>query len=75
VDRGDGQDARATILRAGGRLRRVDGRIGFLPGRVPRPADCSEVLEGVMGKDRMDIGASEASVTRRCSSTASVASA
>lgn len=43
------------ILRAGGRpSTRVDGRIGFLPGRVPAPGALLEVLEGVMGRDRMD---------------------
>jgi twitching motility protein PilT len=42
------------ILRAGGRpSTRVDGRIGFLPGRVPGAGALLEVLEGVMGKDRM----------------------
>jgi twitching motility protein PilT len=43
------------ILRAGGRpSTRVDGRIGFLPGRVPPAGALLEVLEGVMGKERMD---------------------
>ncbi|MBI5432717.1 MAG: PilT/PilU family type 4a pilus ATPase [Planctomycetes bacterium] len=42
------------ILRAGGRpSTRVDGRIGFLPGRVPGPGALMEVLEGVVGRDRM----------------------
>ncbi len=42
------------ILRAGGRpSTRVDGRIGFLPGRVPGVGALLEVLEAVMGKDRM----------------------
>jgi len=42
------------ILRAGGRpSTRVDGRIGFLPGRVPGAGALHEVLEGVMGKERM----------------------
>ncbi len=44
------------ILRAGGRpSTRVDGRIGFLPGRVPAAGALLEVLEGVIGRDRMDI--------------------
>ena len=44
------------ILRAGGRpSTRVDGRIGFLPGRVPAAGALLEVLEGVMGADRMDL--------------------
>lgn len=43
------------ILRAGGRpSTRIDGRIGFLPGRVPAAGALLEVLEWVMGKDRMD---------------------
>jgi twitching motility protein PilT len=43
------------ILRAGGRpSTRVDGRIGFLPGRVPGPGALLEVLEGVVGRDRMN---------------------
>ncbi len=44
------------ILRAGGRpSTRVDGRIGFLPGRVPAAGALLEVLEGVLGPDKMDI--------------------
>jgi len=44
------------ILRAGGRpSTRVDGRIGFLPGRVPAAGALLEVLEGVIGRERMDI--------------------
>lgn len=44
------------ILRAGGRpSTRIDSRIGFLPGRVPAAGALLEVLEGVMGQDRMDI--------------------
>jgi len=51
------------ILRAGGRpSTRVDGRIGFLPGRVPAPGGLLEVLEGVMGKDRMDLWRANGSV-------------
>ncbi len=42
------------ILRAGGRpSTRVDGRIGFLPGRVPGPGALLEVLEGVVGRERV----------------------
>jgi twitching motility protein PilT len=44
------------ILRAGGRpSTRIDGRIGFLPGRVPNPGAMLEVLEGVMGPERMKL--------------------
>ncbi|MCZ6598546.1 MAG: PilT/PilU family type 4a pilus ATPase [Planctomycetota bacterium] len=47
-------NASDLILRAGGRPScRVDGRIHFLPGRVPAPGALLEVLEGVMGPDRM----------------------
>jgi len=47
-------NASDLILRAGGRpSTRVDGRIGFLPGRVPAAGALLEVLEWVMGKDRM----------------------
>lgn len=43
------------ILRAGGRpSQRVDGRIHFLPGRVPGPGPLLEVLEGIVGTQRMD---------------------
>lgn len=43
------------ILRASGRPSvRVDGKIGFLPGRVPAAGPLLEVLEGIMGKSRMD---------------------
>jgi twitching motility protein PilT len=43
------------ILRAGGRpSTRIDGRIGFLPGRVPNAGALLEVLEGVMGSERME---------------------
>jgi len=48
-------DASDLILRAGGRpCTRIDGRVGFLPGRVPTAGAMLEVLEGVMGTDRMD---------------------
>ena len=43
------------ILRAGGRPSlRINGRIQFLPGRVPGPGPLLEVLEGVMGERRME---------------------
>ncbi|MFO1011450.1 MAG: PilT/PilU family type 4a pilus ATPase [Planctomycetota bacterium] len=43
------------ILRAGGRPSiRVDGKIGFLPGRVPAAGPLLEVLEGIIGKARME---------------------
>jgi pilus retraction protein PilT len=42
------------ILRAGGRpSHRVDGEIGFFPGRVPAAGPLLEVLEGIMGKEKM----------------------
>ena len=51
------------ILRAGGRpSTRIDGRIGFLPGRVPAAGALLEVLEGVMGPERMKIWKREGSV-------------
>jgi twitching motility protein PilT len=44
------------ILRAAGRpSMRIDGRIGFLPGRVPAAGALLEVIEGVVGRDRMTI--------------------
>jgi twitching motility protein PilT len=44
------------ILRAGGKPScRVDGRIHFLPGRVPHTGPLLEVLDGVMGPERMQI--------------------
>ena len=50
------------ILRAGGKPScRVDGRIHFLPGRVPGAGPLLDVLEGVMGPGRMqnwDVGGS-----------------
>lgn len=43
------------ILRAGGRpSQRIDGRIHFLPGRVPGPGPLLEVLEGILGPKRME---------------------
>ena len=51
------------ILRAGGRpSTRIDGRIGFLPGRVPDAGALLEVLEGVMGHDRMEVWKATGSV-------------
>ena len=51
------------ILRAGGRpSTRIDGRIGFLPGRVPAAGALLEVLEAVMGQDRMDLWRQNGSV-------------
>lgn len=49
-------EARASdlILRAGGRPScRVDGRITFLPGKVPGAGALTEVLEGIVGPSRM----------------------
>jgi len=43
------------ILRAGGRPSlRTDGKVGFLPGRVPNAGALLEVLEGIIGKERME---------------------
>ena len=43
------------ILRAGGRPSvRIDGKIGFLPGRVPAAGPLLEVLDGIIGKARME---------------------
>lgn len=48
-------NASDLILRAGGRpSQRVNGKITFLPGRVPGPGPLLEVLEGVIGKNRME---------------------
>jgi twitching motility protein PilT len=56
-------NASDLILRAGGRpSTRIDGRIGFLPGRVPAPGALLEVLEAVMGRDRMAIWNDKGSV-------------
>ena len=42
------------ILRAGGRpSQRANGKISFLPGRVPGPGPLQEVLVAVMGEHRM----------------------
>ncbi|MBL8857916.1 MAG: PilT/PilU family type 4a pilus ATPase [Planctomycetes bacterium] len=44
------------ILRAGGRpCQRVDGKITFLSGRVPDTGPFLDVLEGILGKDRMEM--------------------
>jgi twitching motility protein PilT len=43
------------ILRAGGRpSMRLDGKISFLPGRVPAAGALLEVLDGIIGKERME---------------------
>jgi twitching motility protein PilT len=43
------------ILRSGGRpCQRVDGKITFMAGRVPDTGPFLDVLEGILGKDRMD---------------------
>jgi len=43
------------ILRADGRpSTRIDGRIGFLPGRVPGAGALIEILSGVLGPKRME---------------------
>jgi len=48
-------NASDLILRAGGRPScRIDGRIHFLPGRVPGSGPLFEVLEGVVGKKRVE---------------------
>ncbi len=49
------EGASDLILRAGGRPSlRVNGKITFLPGRVPGAGALLEVLEAVMGEKRMD---------------------
>ena len=56
-------NASDLILRAGGRpSTRVDGRIGFLPGRVPNAGPLLEVLEWVMGPERMQVWRDKGSV-------------
>lgn len=43
------------ILRSGGRpSQRLDGRISFLPGKVPGPGPMLEVLRGILGERRME---------------------
>lgn len=47
-------NASDLILRAGGRpSQRANGKIHFLPGRVPGPGPLLEVLAAVMGESRM----------------------
>ena len=49
------QGASDLILRSGGRPSlRIDGKIQFLPGTVPGPGPLLEVLQGVMGGQRME---------------------
>jgi twitching motility protein PilT len=56
-------NASDLILRAGGRpSTRIDGRIGFLPGRVPNAGPLLEVLEWVMGPERMQVWRDSGSV-------------
>ncbi|MFT5284521.1 MAG: twitching motility protein PilT [Planctomycetota bacterium] len=51
------------ILRAGGKPScRVDGKIRFLPGRVPGPGALLEVLNGVVGEKRMEAWVESGSV-------------
>ena len=56
-------NASDLILRAGGRPScRIDGRIHFLPGRVPAPGALLEVLVGVCGAEKMRHWESQGSV-------------
>lgn len=56
-------NASDLILRAGGRPScRIDGRIHFLPGRVPPPGALLEVLTGVCGEEKMNIWKARGSV-------------
>jgi pilus retraction protein PilT len=56
-------NASDLILRAGGRPScRIDGRIHFLPGRVPPPGALLEVLTGVCGEKKMAIWEARGSV-------------
>ncbi len=49
------QGASDLILRANGRPSvRVDGKVGFLPGRVPPPGALLEVLKGILGSERIE---------------------
>lgn len=55
------------ILRSGGRpSQRLDGRISFLPGKVPGPGPMLEVLRGILGEERMqafvETGAADAAL-------------
>jgi hypothetical protein len=48
------QGASDLILRANGRPSvRVDGKVSFLPGRVPPPGALLEVLKGILGEERI----------------------
>jgi len=48
------QGASDLILRSNGRPSvRVDGKVGFLPGRVPPPGALLEVLQAILGNERM----------------------
>ena len=63
-------NASDLILRAGGRPSlRVDGKISFLPGRVPGPGPMREVLLGVLGEKRLQEwtqnGAADAAIQAR----------
>jgi pilus retraction protein PilT len=56
-------NASDLILRASGRPScRIDGRIHFLPGRVPPPGALLEVLKGVCGEEKMNTWKSRGSV-------------
>lgn len=56
-------EASDLILRAGGRPScRVDGKIRFLPGKVPGAGALRELLEGVVGKKNMRAWADTGSV-------------
>jgi twitching motility protein PilT len=56
-------NASDLILRAGGRPScRIDGRIHFLPGRVPPPGALLEVLTGVCGEEKMSTWKARGSV-------------
>jgi len=56
-------NASDLILRAGGRPScRIDGRIHFLPGRVPAPGALLEVLTGVCGEEKMQAWKTNGSV-------------
>lgn len=55
------------ILRSGGRpSQRLDGRISFLPGKVPGAGPMLEVLRGILGEERMqsfvETGAADAAL-------------
>jgi len=56
-------NASDLILRAGGRPScRIDGRIHFLPGRVPPPGALLDVLLGVCGEEKMNTWKTRGSV-------------